>query len=65
VNIKKLLVDVLVVFSVSLIVSVLATLLWNLVIHGTGAIDWEASFRFAILFGIILPWMETRRSKAR
>jgi hypothetical protein len=25
--------------------------------------DWETSFRFAILFAIILPWIETRRSK--
>jgi hypothetical protein len=51
------------VFAVSLIVSVIVTLLWNLIVHGASTIDWEASFRFAILFGIILPWIETRRSK--
>ena len=62
-NIKKLLVDFVTVFAVSLIVSVIVTLLWNLIVHGTSTIDWETSFRFAILFGIILPWIETRRSK--
>ena len=62
-NIKKLLVDFVTVFAVSLIVSVIVTLLWNLIVHGAGTIDWETSFRFAILFGIIFPWIETRRSK--
>ena len=64
-NIKKLLVDFVTVFAVTLIVSVIVTLLWNLFVHGAGTVDWETSFRFAILFGIILPWIETRRSKEK
>ncbi len=64
-NIKRSLVDVVTVFAVSLIVCVIVTALWNLIVHGAGAIDWETSFRFAILFGIILPWMETRRRKEK
>ena len=64
-NIKKILVDFVTVFAVSLIISVIVTLLWNLIAHGASTIDWETSFRFAILFGIILPWIETRRSKQR
>ena len=64
-NIKRLLVDFLTVFAVTLIVSVILTLLWNLIVHGARTIDWETSFRLAILFGIILPWIETRRSKQR
>ncbi len=64
-NIKKLVVDFVTVFAVSLIVSVIVTLLWNLIVHGTSTIDWETSFRFAILFGILMPWMETRRSKEK
>ena len=54
-NIKKLLVDFLTVFAITLIVSVIVTLLWNLIFHGARSIDWETSFRFAILFGTILP----------
>ena len=61
-NIKRLLVDFVNVFAVSLIVSVIVTLLWNLIVHGASTIDWETSFRFAILFGIIVPWLETRRN---
>ncbi len=64
-NIKKLLVDFATVFAVAMIVSVIVTLLWNLIVHGTGTIDWETSFRFAILFGIMMPWMERRRRKGK
>jgi len=65
VNIKRLLVDAMTVFSVSLVVSIIVSLLWNLIVHGTSTIDWETSFRFAILLGIVVPWITTRRSKER
>ena len=64
-NIKTLLVEFVTVFAVTLIVSAVVTLLWNLIFHGASTIDWETSFRFAILFGIILPWIEMRRSKEK
>jgi hypothetical protein len=64
-NIKRSLVDFATVFAVTLIVCAIVTLLWSLIVHGSGTIDWETSFRFAILFGIIVPWIETRRSKGR
>jgi hypothetical protein len=64
-HIKKYLVDFVTVFAVTLIVCVIVTLLWNLIVHGASTIDWETSFRFAILFGIILPWVETRRSNTK
>ncbi len=64
-NIKRFLVDFVTVFAVTLIVCVIVTLLWNLIVHGASTIDWETSFLFAILFGIILPWIETRRSKEK
>jgi hypothetical protein len=60
-NIKRLLVDFATVFAVTLIVCGIVTLLWNLIVHGESTIDWETSFRSAILFGIISPWIETRR----
>lgn len=64
-NIKRLLIDFVTVFGVTLIVSVIVTLLWNLIVHRTSTIDWETSFRFAIVFGIILTWIEMRRSKQK
>lgn len=60
-NIKKLLVDFATVFSVSLIVTFVVTFLSSLIVHGTGKIDWETSFRFAIVFGVIFSWIEARR----
>ena len=57
--------EALTVFSVSLVISVVVSLLWSLVVHRTGAIDWETSFRFAILLGIIVPWIGARRNKGR
>ena len=62
-NASRLFVDALTVFSITLVASIVVTLLWNLVVHRAGTIDWETSFRFAILFGIIVPWMEARRRK--
>jgi hypothetical protein len=62
-NLKKLLAEFVIVFAVSLIVSVIVSFLWNLIVHRASTVDWETSFRFAILFGIILPWIERRRSK--
>jgi hypothetical protein len=62
-NVKRFLVDVVTVFAVTLAVSVHVSLLWNLIVHHAGGVDWETSLRFAILFAIILPWMEMRRGK--
>jgi hypothetical protein len=62
---KRLLVDFVTVFAVTLIVSIMVTLLLNVTVHEASTLDWETSFRFAILFGIIVPWMETRRSKEK
>jgi hypothetical protein len=53
------------VFALSLIVTAIVTLLGNLIVHGASTIDWETSFRFAIVFGIIFSWIETRRSKEK
>jgi len=50
-------------FGVSLTVSIVVSLLWTLCVHGGGVIDWETSFRFAIRFGIIVPWCGARSSK--
>jgi hypothetical protein len=64
-NLKKLLVDFVTVFAVTLFVSAVVTSLWGLAVHGASTVDWETSFRFAIVFGIVFPWMETRRSREK
>jgi hypothetical protein len=62
-NIKRLLVHVVTVFSVTLIVSAIVNLLWNLIVDGASTVDWETSFRSASVFAIILPLIGTRRCK--
>jgi len=64
-NIKKLVVGFVTVFALTLIVSVIVTLLLNLTYHGASTIDWETSFRSAIVFGIIFPLIGTRRCKEK
>lgn len=63
--IKRFLIDALVVFSVSLIVMIGVTVVWNLGFHRSSAVDWETSVRFAIAFGLIFSWMGTRRSNEK
>jgi len=62
-NIKKLVVEFGTVFTVTLVTAALVTFLWNLIGHGQSAVDWETSFRFALMFGIILTWAKSRESK--
>lgn len=62
-NIKRMVVDVVTVFAVALVVSIVVSVLWNLIAHKTTAIDWETSVRFAIVLGIIVPWVRTRGGK--
>ena len=64
-NIKKLVVEFVTVFAVALVTVALVTLLWNLIGHGASVVDWEISFRFAIIFGIILTWVKSREIKEK
>ena len=60
---KKLVVEFVTVFAVTLVIGAIVTFLWNFIGHGESTIDWETSFRFAILFGIILTWVKPREIK--
>jgi len=64
-NMKKLVVEFGTMFAVALLTTALVTFLWNLIGHGASAVDWETSFRFAIIFGIILTWAKSRETKER
>jgi hypothetical protein len=62
-NIKKLVVEFVTVFAVTLVTTALVTFLWNFTGHGESTLDWETSFRFAAIFGIILTWVKSREIK--
>jgi hypothetical protein len=64
-NIKKLVVEFVTVFAVALVTTAIVTFLWNIIGHGASTIDWEISFRFAIIFGIILTWVKSRETKEK
>ena len=64
-NIKKLVVEFVTVFAVALVTTAIVTFLWNIIGHGESSIDWETSFRFAIIFGIILTWVNSREIKEK
>ena len=64
-NIKKLVIEFVTVFSVVLLTAAIVTFLWNIIGHGASAIDWETSFRFAIIFGIVLTWVKAREIKEK
>ncbi|HSQ27569.1 MAG TPA: hypothetical protein VLM80_10645 [Anaerolineales bacterium] len=64
-NIKKLVVEFVTIFAVALVTAALVTFLWNFIGHGESSVDWETSFRFAIIFGIILTWAKSREVKEK
>jgi hypothetical protein len=64
-NIKKLVVEFGTMFAVALVITVIVTLLWNIIGHGESTIDWETSFRFALIFGILLTWVKSREIKEK
>jgi hypothetical protein len=46
----------LITFALTLVVTIVVTLLWNLIIDKSGAnVDWKTSFMLAIIIGIVIP----------
>ena len=62
-NLKTFLVVFATAFAVTVIVSAFVTSLSNLIVHGESTVNWEASFRYAALCGIVLSSIGTRRRK--
>jgi hypothetical protein len=64
-NIKKPVVEFVTMFAVALVTVAFVTFLWSLIGHGESTVDWETSFRFATIFGIILTWVKSREIKGK
>jgi hypothetical protein len=62
-NIKTLITEYITVFALTLVTIASVTFLWNIIEYGKSTIDWETSFRFAVIFGIILTWKKSREIK--
>jgi hypothetical protein len=64
-KIEKLALEFVTVFSVALVTAAMVTLMWNIIGHAKSSINWETSFLFAFLFGIIQTWVKSREIKAK
>lgn len=62
-NMTKFAIEASMIFSIVLVVSVIVTFLFNLIVHGLGAIDWESAFRISLILGVALPWIHRREKK--
>ncbi len=60
---KKILFDFLAIFSITLVSAILSTFFYSLIVHGTGMVDWETSFRLAFILGIVLSFANERKRK--
>ncbi len=63
-NFKKVLISFVIGFAITLIVSGIVTYLYSLGFHETAEIDWETSFRLAIILGILFPVIEARKGRS-
>ena len=64
-NIKKFLLGFVITFVLMFVVSAIVSYLYSLIAHGTGIFDWEMSFRFAFIFGIVLPSIQEIERKQK
>jgi hypothetical protein len=64
-NVKKLVIEFVTVFAVALVTTAIVTFLWNIIGHGESTVDWETSFRFATIFGLLLTWVKSREIKEK
>ena len=64
-NYKKVFIGFITVFTITLIVGIAVTFLWNLIFNESAFIDWQTSFTLAIILGIILSLNDVRKHKNR
>lgn len=62
-NTKRYLTDAVLIFAVTFVVSIAVTFLYNFIAHGYGIVDWESSFRFGLILGIALPFIQQKQKK--
>ena len=59
---KDFILRFLITFGVALIANILITICWNYFIKSNGwIIDWETSFRIALLLAIVIPLAQIKR----
>jgi len=59
-KIKRLLFSFIVIFAIAFAVTTIVNFLWNFIFHGAASVVWEMSFRWGIVLGILLTWMQEK-----
>ncbi len=62
-KIKRILTSSAIGFVSALIANIVVTYLWSLMFDETAKIDWETSFRFAVMFCFLMPVIQSRYNK--
>ncbi len=60
-KIKEFLLEFMLIFGIVFLVSAIVTFLYTLVVHGNPTADWQTAFQMAIIFAIVIPWMNRRK----
>ncbi len=62
---KDFLIRFAITFPLTLVTTAIASFLYSLIVHGAGIIDWEISFHFAIVLGIVISTIKAVESKRK
>ena len=54
-NVRGFIAHLGITFILALVVSAAVSWLWSLAVHGNGVVDWESSFRLAVILGLVIP----------
>jgi hypothetical protein len=60
---KSYLLDMTITISVTFVVAAVVTFLYNLLVHGSGVVEWETAFHLAFIIGIVLPLTRARNTE--
>ena len=58
---KNYITDFIITFIVVYAVTSAVTFIYSFAAHGKGIIGWETAFQFAVIFGIVVPWINRRK----
>lgn len=59
-KIKEILLEFLLTFVIVFIVSALVTFLYAVIVHGDPAVNWQTAIQMAVIFGVVVPWLNRR-----
>ncbi len=62
---RKTIVNFILIFAITLIVSAGVTFIWSLSFHPTTKVNWETSFQLAIILSIIITILDAKNQKLK